>query len=212
VWSCPPLDAFVQTRRIWARAHCHCVSAPAAPDQTRHVCSRGGPLSSSASTRGGQAALLPPIRRDFHLVYGCRLVAAQHSPAPPVVTPPPSPGPPPAAPPVPTPTPVPPPEPQRPVTRTAAGVIPLVSYRNLSATTSSTPSSISTNYRSALVNANWRAANPVHHRRTKHIEIDIHFVREKVALGEVRVLHVPSPRPATCLSRSTCDCGRVLDI
>ena len=27
---------------------------------------------------------------------------------------------------------------------------------------------------------------------TKHIEIDIHFVREKVALGEVRVLHVPT--------------------
>ena len=35
-------------------------------------------------------------------------------------------------------------------------------------------------------------ANPVHYRRTKHIEIDIHFVREKVALGQVRVLHVPS--------------------
>jgi hypothetical protein len=34
--------------------------------------------------------------------------------------------------------------------------------------------------------------NPIHHRRTKHIEIDIHFIREKVALGQVQVLHVPS--------------------
>ncbi|GJZ49325.1 ribonuclease H-like domain-containing protein [Tanacetum coccineum] len=32
---------------------------------------------------------------------------------------------------------------------------------------------------------------PVQHRRTKHIEIDIHFVREYVASGQVRVLHVP---------------------
>jgi len=36
------------------------------------------------------------------------------------------------------------------------------------------------------------AQNPVHHCHTKHIEIDIDFVREKVALGQVRVLHVPS--------------------
>jgi hypothetical protein len=35
-------------------------------------------------------------------------------------------------------------------------------------------------------------ANPVHHQCTKHIEIDIHFVREKVAMGQFRVLHVPS--------------------
>ncbi|WVZ90303.1 LOW QUALITY PROTEIN: hypothetical protein U9M48_036613, partial [Paspalum notatum var. saurae] len=42
------------------------------------------------------------------------------------------------------------------------------------------------------VSAVYLAGNPVHHRRTKHIEIDIHFVREKVALGQVRVLHVPS--------------------
>ncbi|XP_048502909.1 uncharacterized mitochondrial protein AtMg00810-like [Beta vulgaris subsp. vulgaris] len=34
--------------------------------------------------------------------------------------------------------------------------------------------------------------NPVQHQRTKHVEMDIHFVREKVALGHVRVLHVPS--------------------
>lgn len=33
--------------------------------------------------------------------------------------------------------------------------------------------------------------NPVH-RRAKHIEIDIHFVSEKVALGQVHVLHVLS--------------------
>ena len=42
------------------------------------------------------------------------------------------------------------------------------------------------------VSAIYMTANPVHHRRTKHIEIDIHFVREKVALGQIRVLHVPS--------------------
>jgi hypothetical protein len=38
----------------------------------------------------------------------------------------------------------------------------------------------------------YMTSNPVHHRRTKYIEIDIHFVREKVSLGQIRVLHVPS--------------------
>ncbi|SPT15711.1 unnamed protein product [Triticum aestivum] len=42
------------------------------------------------------------------------------------------------------------------------------------------------------VSAVYLSANPVHHRRTKHIELDIHFVREQVALGHVRVLHAPT--------------------
>ncbi|GAA0163896.1 hypothetical protein LIER_39681 [Lithospermum erythrorhizon] len=42
------------------------------------------------------------------------------------------------------------------------------------------------------ISAIYLSKNPVQHQRTKHVELDIHFVREKVALGQVRVLHVPS--------------------
>ena len=42
------------------------------------------------------------------------------------------------------------------------------------------------------VSAVYLSKNPVKHQRTKHVEIDIYFVREKVAMGQVRVLHVPS--------------------
>ncbi|KAJ9566714.1 hypothetical protein OSB04_002680 [Centaurea solstitialis] len=42
------------------------------------------------------------------------------------------------------------------------------------------------------VSAVFLSHNPVQHQRTKHVEIDIHFVREKVRLGQVRVLHIPS--------------------
>ncbi|GJW28797.1 ribonuclease H-like domain-containing protein [Tanacetum coccineum] len=36
------------------------------------------------------------------------------------------------------------------------------------------------------------SSNRVQHQKTKHIEIDIHFIRDQVATGYVRVLHVPS--------------------
>nr|GEV25605.1 ribonuclease H-like domain-containing protein [Tanacetum cinerariifolium] len=42
------------------------------------------------------------------------------------------------------------------------------------------------------VSAVYMSANPVQHQRMKHIEIDIHFVRDMVTAGQVRVLHVPS--------------------
>ncbi|KAK4369909.1 hypothetical protein RND71_009384 [Anisodus tanguticus] len=41
------------------------------------------------------------------------------------------------------------------------------------------------------ISAIYLSGNPVQHQRTKHIE-NIHFVREKVARGQVRVLHVSS--------------------
>ncbi|XP_071704910.1 uncharacterized mitochondrial protein AtMg00810-like [Rutidosis leptorrhynchoides] len=41
------------------------------------------------------------------------------------------------------------------------------------------------------VSAIFLSSNPIQHQRTKHIELDIHFVREKVARGQVRILHVP---------------------
>ena len=42
------------------------------------------------------------------------------------------------------------------------------------------------------ISAIYMSSDPVQHQRTKHIEIDLHFVRERVAIGDLRVLHVPT--------------------
>ncbi|GKG06146.1 ribonuclease H-like domain-containing protein, partial [Tanacetum coccineum] len=42
------------------------------------------------------------------------------------------------------------------------------------------------------VSAIYRTTNHVQHQQTKYIEIDIHFVCDMVARGQVCVLHVPS--------------------
>ncbi|GJW63028.1 nucleotide-binding alpha-beta plait domain-containing protein [Tanacetum coccineum] len=38
--------------------------------------------------------------------------------------------------------------------------------------------------------ATYLSANPIFHARTKHVEIDYHFVQEKVAQGDLRVQHI----------------------
>jgi hypothetical protein len=40
------------------------------------------------------------------------------------------------------------------------------------------------------VNAVYLSTNHIQHQRMKHVEIDLLFVRECVAIGDVRVLHV----------------------
>jgi hypothetical protein len=42
------------------------------------------------------------------------------------------------------------------------------------------------------INAVYLSTNPVQHQRMKHVKIDLHFIRENVVIGQVRVLHVPT--------------------
>jgi hypothetical protein len=42
------------------------------------------------------------------------------------------------------------------------------------------------------ISAVYLSTNPIQHQRTKHVEIDLYFVRKKVVIGQVHVFHVPT--------------------
>jgi hypothetical protein len=41
------------------------------------------------------------------------------------------------------------------------------------------------------INVVYLSTKPIQHQRLKHVEIDLHFVWERMTIGDVRVLHMP---------------------
>ena len=56
------------------------------------------------------------------------------------------------------------------------------------------------------------AHNPAHHRLTKHIDIQYHFIRERVGSGEVKLEWVPTGRQLADLLTKAVSAGRVQEL
>lgn len=56
------------------------------------------------------------------------------------------------------------------------------------------------------------AGNPIHHRRTKHIDIRYHFVRERIESGEIKVEYVPTEHQLADLLTKALPRDRMVDL